>query len=74
MYLQSAYAKGQNLVKVKANIAQLETEIADLEQKVYSTAVPADAKNYYKNILASKKTELKAAERSLYDIERRSRM
>lgn len=70
-YLQAAYNKGQSLVKVKAQITQLETEIADLEQKIYAPNVPADAKGYYQNILATKKTELKAAERNLYELERR---
>lgn len=67
--LQKALERGVKLRETKASIATLEAEITDLQKKMYDPTTPTDAKAHYQNILTTKQTQLKSAEREMYKME-----
>jgi hypothetical protein len=67
--LSAAFNKGTSMREQKSKVAQLETDIADLQKKIYDPATPADAKVHYESILATKHAQLKVMERELYKME-----
>ena len=67
--LIAAHNRGKRLLDSRQKATTLETEINDLTKKIYDTTTPADAKKHYEQILATKKTELKSTERTIYSLE-----
>lgn len=66
--LQKAYDNGKKLNGLKTKIASLEAEVQTLEPKVYDTNIPADARVHYKEILATKRQQIKDLERQIYSL------
>ncbi len=67
--LIAANNRGKRLLESRQKATTLEADINDLTQKIYDAATPADAKKHYEQILATKKTELKSTERTIYSLE-----
>lgn len=67
--LISANNRGKKLLDSRQKASTLEADINDLTKKIYDATTPADAKKHYEQILATKKTELKSTERTIFSLE-----